>query len=460
MVRKWYRKAIVQWAIVSGIFLLTAAFVNGLLHIKKGDRKNLKENGKPENEDWEQPFIKRLRDEAASTKSCFTEFSFKILMLNAAVLSAILVAIKHYHIATLGTIPCIALTMIVARIGIFKYTSANRQHGYQLHLGRKKWNENEEESDPLKWHNRMRRIPWEEAMRSYRIVQIAIFRSIYVIPENTKVGRFFEKWGLTIFNYFNPHFYRHTKKTKELVKAWEEGEILDSDAEYPWFMPKKLTEWRLSKKDRESISPNYHWFMPKKLAEWRALKKKEKQKKSKRRYSLYYSGGYIKNVTGMLTVVQYLMLIPWGCIILTNLNETGNTIVLWLWISGFLILFLLISLRARIIKKRRKIVENELLSIHSCAIIWEAVVLAHHRAMHLANGEYKHYTEHIVKQAEHAAYRVFSLHRWCDYPEHPVYKDNPKYPKTPVYKNDKGQRIYKEGDIYCPEEVEIPYPFT
>ena len=58
---------------------------------------------------------------------------------------------------------------------------------------------------------------------------------------------------------------------------------------------------------------------------------------------------------------------------------------------------------------RPSILEDELLSIHSCAIVWEAVVVCHYLAL---EGGLEHYTERLASHATKVGQNVFSIHRW------------------------------------------------
>jgi hypothetical protein len=60
-------------------------------------------------------------------------------------------------------------------------------------------------------------------------------------------------------------------------------------------------------------------------------------------------------------------------------------------------------------QRRRELIESEILSIHSCAIIWQAVVLAHFLAVR-STVNYSHYTEALAQQATKIAKDPFSIH--------------------------------------------------
>jgi len=129
---------------------------------------------------------KQLRDEANFVKDCFTRFSFQSMALSAIVLGIIARYQPDHPCTALASILILILILTVARIGNYKYSTANRNFGYQLHLERTKSYEkiadkynSSKKSDKLYWSDEMRYVGWEEAMRSWRIVQSTIFSHMY-----------------------------------------------------------------------------------------------------------------------------------------------------------------------------------------------------------------------------------------------------------------------------------------
>jgi hypothetical protein len=64
------------------------------------------------------------------------------------------------------------------------------------------------------------------------------------------------------------------------------------------------------------------------------------------------------------------------------------------------------------IDRRRVILEDELLSIHSCAIVWEAVVICHFLALKDHGDGIEHYSEKLACRAREVALNAFSLPTW------------------------------------------------
>lgn len=84
--------------------------------------------------------------------------------------------IGKYPYFGLAGLPLPFLLLLVTRIGNYKYSTANRNYAYELHLSRS-----------LLYHslsspgntNRILHIGWEEAMFAWRIVQATLFNALY-----------------------------------------------------------------------------------------------------------------------------------------------------------------------------------------------------------------------------------------------------------------------------------------
>ena len=85
----------------------------------------------------EEELIQRLREEAFNVKDCFTKFSFQALGLSAVVLGLIVRFQIEFALTGFASVPVIVFLLLVARIGLHKYETANRLYGYELHLCRR-----------------------------------------------------------------------------------------------------------------------------------------------------------------------------------------------------------------------------------------------------------------------------------------------------------------------------------
>ena len=318
-----------------------------------------------ENSDLE--LIKQLREEANEVKRCVTTYSFAALTFSSAVFAAIAAAADKLEEIWLAGIPVIALLMLVCRIAIYKYSTANRNYGYELHLAR--LDSFSAEVDPALLRA-LKRIEWEEALRAWRVVQTAIFRCIYKVPENMK-WKFlrFVDWRLY---KLKPKWESEAENYKKVI---EEASIDNPSCEhaYPWFMPNLL-----------------------------AWDKKEK-------YSSYHAGTYLQNLITIMVVMQYFLA---GLMAFLAFKHSTTIYSVLLYSIAFGLMVVFIFIRQIRIKRRRELLENELLSIHSCGIVWQAVTLAHVLARKKCNGFCEHYTEFLVHECEDIKKKIFEIHNW------------------------------------------------
>jgi hypothetical protein len=327
----------------------------------------------------ENDLIKQLRAEANEVKKCFTNFAFAAITFSASVFGVIAGTVDKYVEVSFAAVPVVALLMVVCRIGIYKYSTANRNYGYELHLARLA-SFGPLESFPVLAE--LKKIEWEEVLRAWRVVQTAIFRSLYRVSENT---------SLRFLKFIDPRLYKLNNKkevktdksnldTKTVVKKVEdyldtikttEVEGRKDMAEYPWFMP-HLLSWD---KDEE--------------------------------YSSYHAGSYLQNMMAILVLMQVFLMLPMLYLVIAKWQETGI-----LYLLTLVVMSALIGLRYIRIERRRILLENEILSIHSCGVVWQAVALAHLLARKGSGVFCEHYTELLIGQCKTIKSRLFDIHRW------------------------------------------------
>ena len=101
--------------------------------------------------------------------------------------------------------------MTVARIGTYKYGTANRNYGYELHLFRSKYTI---ANSAKGWQSYMRNISWEEALRAWRVVQATVFEHLH-----------YKKWS--------PNYLRKTARKKDKKSRWfQPGALVEKGATY------------------------------------------------------------------------------------------------------------------------------------------------------------------------------------------------------------------------------------
>jgi hypothetical protein len=365
--------------------------------------------------------IKHLRQEARDVKQCFTTYSYQALILSSAVLGSVFATLQHYPIVIFSVVPVIIFLMIICRTGIFKYASANRIYGYELHLERIRFLQGSNlDNSNVKTLNLYRMIGWEEAQRAWRIVQTAIFRKIYKTPDENTIAIILKNLWLDVINYFRPDLYAYTSEIQVLRKDFQ---ICD-DKSVDFMCPNKECKAKRSINHMENCKA-YPWFLINDLSAKGIRGKPAKNSKKNRVFqidpeaqSTYHAGSYLKNILGILILMQWLLLIPMGIVLFLWWVSAPEKLDLQHYPSASLcslvmsVMSILIICRKIRIDRRRRMLENELLSIHSCSIVWQAVVLAHYSALKKTKGTFKHYTQYLSEEAKELRDCAFVIHDW------------------------------------------------
>lgn len=111
--------------------------------------------------------IKVIREEANNVKDCFTKFSFQSIAFYSVVIIAVIRYQDKIPIITFALLLSSMFMLVVSRIGTYKYTTANRNYGFELYLRRALVLEG------------VQLMSWEDALRAWRIVQPTVFHSLY-----------------------------------------------------------------------------------------------------------------------------------------------------------------------------------------------------------------------------------------------------------------------------------------
>lgn len=295
--------------------------------------------------------VSELRDEAQSVRSCFRDMATKGATIAIAAMCVLYpLALKNpwFGLTAFG----IVWTLIsIQRLGIHKFSTANRINGYQLHLERL------DSGSPIK------NVGWEEALRAWRIVQATVFESIYTTPKPTSdnfIMRCKSKWP---FSDFSLLFYQK----KELKPQ--------NDNEFYWFLQAERAQ---------NAGASYH------------------------------AGSYMERMFNFLGLLQ-LFTLPLTCMMICVNPELVR---FFSGLTATTILYFTIRMNHNAIKRRREILENEMLSIHSCALMWKAVVIAHLWAWNnkekiddkIKGTGKMHYTELLAAIAKCMAENPLSIH--------------------------------------------------
>jgi hypothetical protein len=291
--------------------------------------------------DDEKNLIIQLREEAQELKECYTKFSFQAFAIIIAVFGLVTKFQDDDPLIAFTLVPGILIILVVGRIGIYKYGTANRNFGYELHLYRSL---HLKDSLSEGWQSYMREIGWEEAMKAWRVVQATVFDHLY---------------------------YTDIFGSKMLRKKYR------SKKYYRWFDPDALID--------------------------------------KKKGARYKAGNYLKMMNRFLLIIAIISTIP--MFIATYqiyLKAPG------IWIVAFLVSLFMLGLGIKEIiyfRRRRNILESGLLSIHSCAIVWQAVVVCHYRAIQKISGipdhiSFRNYTQHLSEEAISLTEDISKIHQW------------------------------------------------
>lgn len=344
--------------------------------------------------------IDHLRAEATRVKQCYAEFSFRALAIAAAGLALILGAISNIPIAAFASAPLVCFLIAVGRMGIYKYAAANRQHGYELHLSRTHTTSRKTSALYVnsQWDDRMRKVGWEEALRAWRVVQPTLFRQFYRTPQTydafTRICQAHPL--LSWVNSIRPGLYSLSPLSRIMISDFIDPKVARKEPAdtYPWFMPELLTR---------------HAFTSR-----AALASSESPERSslgdESAIAVYHAGSYLKGLLGILLIMQLLLLLPLCLVPIAHLyDSTAGPAAYWLAVT---LLVAIILLRNNAYMRWLRILEDEMLSIHSCAIVWQVVVLAHFKALDSGDGSYAHYTERLARVAAEIGAQPFSVHAW------------------------------------------------
>jgi RNAse (barnase) inhibitor barstar len=318
--------------------------------------------------------IKDRREEASEVKQCFTDFAFKGLLLTTVFFGFIF---KFYPLRSENTtgntdnvstcmrylliwILCgviILVLMRILRIGFHKYSTANRNYGYVLHLDRTFDYENDATS--LDYEDRVRGIGWEEAMCAWRVIQPILFEEVYKL-RTVKERVFFPFVGIE----------RHPT------------------LEYRWWNTELLMN---SEGDLSNHSINDRL--------------------------LYHPGSYLEKTQRLIhficIVVYFVFTLSYyferNCMYdLVSLSIRKPLFFVLYALAWFLSLFWFIAQILRQ-QKLRRILERGILSIQSSAVVWRLVVVSHLKVVEGLRG-YRGYTRLLAEKADLIRLNLEKIH--------------------------------------------------
>jgi hypothetical protein len=333
--------------------------------------------------------IKDRHEEASDVKHCFTDFAFKGLLLSTAFFGAIIKfyptgeACTPYVLMWLFCGAVILVMMRIVEIGIHKYSTANRNYGYVLHLARTYDYEKHTSPDTEK---KTRGVGWEAAMFAWRVIQPILSDEIY--KQRTWLERSWFAFGPLERKKHRRQSY-HWWNTKDLMNS-KEASSQNNELGFSYHPGSYLQ--KAQRLIHILCGVIFVIFAFSYLKEMRCM------------YNATSSlAQTLASFSGSETVLQ------WTKNSLPDLRATPEKIVTWQnWkflMSYFLLLgyFSFLILRGAMRQRARRIIlEEGLLSIQSCAVVWRLVVFSHLKALEQGEKEgkgYKGYTRRLVENA-------------------------------------------------------------
>lgn len=316
-------------------------------------------------EDEEKELIAELRGEAEAVKDCFTKYSFQSVGLSAAAYGIILRVQQDAPLASLASLLMILLLLSVVRIGIHKYETANRHYGYQLHLERRRFFV---ASDPG-WSPEMRKIGWEQAIYAWRVIEPQLYRKLYV----------------------KSPFIIPTLRTALFgdARSWVRPIPTDSVTRFDTFnffmrIIRLVPKWRKFIDENQGNKTEENQGKKAKCTEEPASNANEDQDcEICLDYPFFEAGSYLKKTFNILHIFCFAGVGVMIIALLSALMKENSDVLLFekivLIFAIPLSIFAILVRMYRIVIKR-EILESEFGSINTSAIIWYAVVVAHHRA--------------------------------------------------------------------------------
>lgn len=326
--------------------------------------------------------IECLREEATDARQCFRTFSVQAIAFAVAAVAGILVATSKVPVSAFGAVGVFIVVVAVQRISIHKMSTANRIYGYQLHLERLGIGpQNATPDSSLAW------LGWEEACRAWRIVQATVFDAVYVTPRGwvaqlppicDLLPRLFShrpalESGLKEYRTKVARLREIEATIRKSVSAPEERRRLTAEASRVYAQASEMG--------------SRYWWLQGERARLEGGK--------------YHAGSYLARMLAILGAIELFSMLPIAALFLHPADDAVGTGARAIAAVVLLVQSVIWLLNWLSLRRRRQMLEDELLSIHSCAIMWKAVALAHRKAWGAGTDpdERRRYTERLSRVA-------------------------------------------------------------
>ncbi len=305
-----------------------------------------------------------LMEEVNQARDNLTRYIFQTVSIGAIGAGTIV----HYMAGQpyLGTAAALLLPIILitSKLATTNYEIMHRNLGYLLHLERTR-------DVPVEWQGRWRphyhRIGWEEAMRAWRVMQPTLFNAV-MWPEN-----WWRAWR------YKTGFEPHRKLERGRSHWYAQRSMIGAEPTAHWrpggslkVMQYILTSMAVAVILIMALAPMRYLIVPPPASatawfphwNWTAVGA------LLARPSETWKGVFLSGWDDLASFVSQASLKDkWSVL---RISITGGAAL----IAGFFT-----WRRLRIDRQRRKVLEDGLLSIHACAIVWQAVVIAHYEAI-------------------------------------------------------------------------------
>jgi hypothetical protein len=325
------------------------------------------------NRDIEQ-IISDLRAEAADQKECVTRYFFQAVAVTGAIWTFMFNFNDQERGIFLYLSGAIVVFMLlsVVRMANHKYTTINRNLGYELHLNRLK---DYAQIGNERLRKKMLEIGWEEAMCAWRVAQTTMFEELY---------------GSTIF------LIPHTVRRKHRGKDYRWYDTHDLLRKVKKTCQKRRWLHRLLEKMKRIEGPTYHPGNYLRNIHW----------------FLHALGGF----SIFIMVYFYVLDVGKKPLIFDTLSSEEQ---IRISVSGTIILVITLYFLTQIHRQAslRRILQSELLSIQSCAVVWRVVVVCQLLASSYAirfQKSYRYYTIYTASLALHFNERFDEPHEWLN----------------------------------------------
>jgi len=283
--------------------------------------------------------ISRLRREALDLKESYTRYCFQTVSISGLAYGAIFHFLRGSSFMGVAALALLPIVLVTSRMGANNYMTIHRNFGYELHLARVAA---VPERFLGRWKPEYRNIAWEEAMRAWRIVQPTLFRTIHARETLVSSCRYHEGFEPT---------------SRKPVWYCQES-LLGPNRRAAWHPGSYLHVMQLLLYTICGIAAAIAFYTPLMLWQqhgtpgWHKLLGEAVYAVTHQSRPLGEDGFLVFKIAGTFAIAVV----------------TSVVILMRYWID----------------RRRRLLLEDGILSIHACAMIWEAVVIAHFSAVALA----------------------------------------------------------------------------